>query len=511
MVPHQGKTHEDLPAEVAQIVTEEERDVEVSNETKEMEGKDEEVLNEAKEMEKDDAEVSNEGKDMEKTEENESPRGVLDIVITGSESDHSSIISSSGSSRSSFNSSLDDKLPENKDVSSFSSSSEQETISDQKKKVVSDNTSKKKSVLKRLSSISLLRWKFGKSSQVSEEAVDHADDLVMLPKPSWRNFTFQELEAATNNFNPAELLGKGGHAEVYKGCLPDGQVVAVKKITKKAKKDENRVGEFLSELGIIAHINHPNAAKLIGFSIENGLYLVLQFAPNGSLATLLHGCPERTIEWSIRFKVAIGVADGLKYLHSDCQRRIIHRDITASNILLSEDYVPQISDFGLAKWLPEKWMHHVVSPIEGTFGYMAPEYFMHGIIDEKTDVFAFGVLLLELITGRCAVDSCRQSLVMWAKSLLEKNSVKELADPRLGEDYDMVDMKRAIATATTCLHHMPKLRPNMTRVAQLLRGENGGLEMKQRSMVLVDDYDLEDYTCTTYLKDLNRYKQLLLE
>lgn len=485
MVPDQAKTQENPAAEVVEIV---------------------------KQEEKEDVEVSNEAKEVEKMEENESPRGVLDIVITGSDSDHSSIISSGGSSRSSFNSSLDEKLAGNKQFSSISSSSQEENISNQKKKE-SDNINKKKSVLKRLSSVSLLRWKFGKSSShvSDQESVDHVDDFIMSPKPSWRNFTFQELEAATNNFNPAELLGKGGHAEVYKGCLADGQVVAVKKITKKAKKDENRVGEFLSELGIIAHINHPNAAKLVGFSIENGLYLVLQFAPNGSLATLLHGCIESTMEWSIRFKVAIGVADGLKYLHSDCQRRIIHRDITASNILLSEDYVPQISDFGLAKWLPEKWMHHVVSPIEGTFGYMAPEYFMHGIIDEKTDVFAFGVLLLELITGRCAVDSCRQSLVMWAKSLLEKNSVKELADPRLGDEYDIVDMKRAIATATTCLHHMPKLRPNMTRVTQLLRGENGGLEMKQRSMVLVDDYDMEDYTCTTYLKDLNRYKQLLME
>lgn len=338
MVPDEAKTHENPPAELAQIVNEEE---------------------------KEDVEVLNDVKEMKKMEENESPRGVLDIVITGTYSDHSSIISSSGSSRSSFNSSLDEKLPENKEVSTFSSSSEEEIISNQNKKVC-DNIIKKKSVLKRLSSISLLRWKFGKSSHVSEESVD---DFIMLPKPSWRNFTFQELEAATNNFNPAELLGKGGHAEVYKGSLADGQVVAVKKITKKAKKDENRVGEFLSELGIIAHINHPNAAKLIGFSIENGLYLVLQFAPNGSLATLLHGFTESTMEWSIRFKVAVGVADGLKYLHSDCQRRIIHRDITASNILLSEDFVPQISDFGLAKWLPEKWMHHVVSPIEGTFGY----------------------------------------------------------------------------------------------------------------------------------------------
>ncbi|CAA0821033.1 Protein kinase superfamily protein [Striga hermonthica] len=311
------------------------------------------------------------------------------------------------------------------------------------------------------------------------DAIDCGDSVV--PKPSWRNFTYEELKLATDNFSPEKLIGKGGHAEVYKGLLPDGQIVAVKKITKEQKNDEDRVGDFLAELGIIAHIDHLNTAKLIGFSADSGLHLVLQFAPYGSLATVLH-VSEESIAWKLRYKVATGVAEGLQYLHSDCQRRIIHRDITASNILLSENYVPQISDFGLAKWLPEKWLHHVVSPIEGTFGYMAPEYFMHGIVHEKTDVFAFGVLLLELITGRRAVDSSRQSLVLWAKPHLEQNNVKEMADPRLGEDYDIIEMKRAMFTASICIHHLPNLRPNMTRVVQLLRGENEAVDVKQKSM-----------------------------
>ncbi|KAF7135265.1 hypothetical protein RHSIM_Rhsim08G0017100 [Rhododendron simsii] len=341
-------------------------------------------------------------------------------------------------------------------------------------------------------------------------------DVVVTPKPSWRNFTHAELSAATDDFSPERLIGKGGHAEVYKGTLPDGQIVAVKRITKKEKKDENnRVGDFLTELGIIAHINHPNAAKLIGFSSDGGLHLVLQFSTHGSLASVLHGANGSVLDWKIRFRVAIGVAEGLGYLHCECQRRIIHRDITASNILLTEDYEPQISDFGLAKWLPEKWVHHVVHPIEGTFGYMAPEYFMHGVVDEKTDVFAFGVLLLELITGRRALDSSRQSLVMWAKPLLEMNNVKDIADPRLGDAYDMGEMKRAMLTALSCLHHLPNMRPNMIRVVQLLRGEGGQVELKQKTMggrtIILDACDLEDYTNTTYLNDLNRHMQLVLE
>ncbi|KAG6392725.1 hypothetical protein SASPL_146949 [Salvia splendens] len=432
---------------------------------------------------------------------------------------------------------------------------------------------KKTSSVWKISTISLLGGGNGMSKKVlrrrRRSSSEDAGDFVM-PKPSWRNFSYEELRHATDGFSSGKnkMIGKGGHAEVYKGMLYDGQVVAVKKIMKE-KNDEGKNGDFLAELGIIAHIDHPNAAKLIGFSADQGLYLVLQYLPHGSLATSLHsdvlayvdaGSEDCHLDWGTRYKVAIGVAKGLQYLHSSCQRRIIHRDITASNILLSEDYEAQISDFGLAKWLPEGWAHLVVTPIEGTFGYMAPEYFMHRLVNEKTDVFAFGVLLLELITGRRAVDSSSQSLVMWAKPHLENNSLEEMADPRLGGNYDVVEMKRAMFTASTCIHHQPTLRPNMMRVTnqhflisrdtqlrkpftptcfvqvvQLLKGDNG-LDMKQKPMgervqmlqgdndvedmklmsiggrtLHIDACDTEDYDSPAYLTDLNRHMQLVME
>ncbi|XP_031117699.1 receptor-like cytosolic serine/threonine-protein kinase RBK1 isoform X2 [Ipomoea triloba] len=332
------------------------------------------------------------------------------------------------------------------------------------------------------------RRMFFSRNRCSDDNIDCGD--FSIAKPSWRSFTLQELTEATDNFSSENMIGKGGHAEVYKGRLGDGQVVAVKRITKEDKNDEDRIGDFLSELGIIAHINHPNAAKLIGFSADNG-------------AT-------ETLEWKIRFKVAVGVAEGLHYLHCVCQRRIIHRDITASNILLTEDYGPQISDFGLAKWLPDKWGHHVVSPIEGTFGYMAPEYFMHGIVDEKTDVFAFGVLLLELITGRQAVDSSRQSLAMWAKPLLEQNNIKEIADPRLGDAYDVVEMERSMSVALSCIQHLPNMRPNMKKVVEVLKGENE-LKVEMRQNKSVETLPIEDYTSTAYREHLDRHMQLIME
>ncbi|KAI3426741.1 Protein kinase domain-containing protein, partial [Psidium guajava] len=348
----------------------------------------------------------------------------------------------------------------------------------------------------------------------AEDGMDRGALNLPAWKPSWRSFDLAELVAATDNFCPENLIGKGGHAEVYKGRLPDGQLIAVKRLMKKDKEEEIRTADFLSELGIIAHIDHPNAARLLGYGVDGGLHLVLQFSPHGSLASVLHGSTE-SLEWKIRFKVAVGVAEGLKYLHYSCQRRIIHRDIKASNILLTQDYEPQISDFGLAKWLPEKWAQHVVFPIEGTFGYLAPEYFMHGVVNEKIDVFAFGVLLLELITGRRAVDSTRQSLVMWAKPLLDMNNIRELADPRLKDAYDVGEMQRATLTASICVHCISTMRPDMKKVVQMLKGEDTAQEWKQKSAsgraLLLDASDLEDYSCTAYLKDLNRHMQLLME
>ncbi|OVA04399.1 Protein kinase domain [Macleaya cordata] len=339
-------------------------------------------------------------------------------------------------------------------------------------------------------------------------------------KSSWKNFTLSELEIATNYFSSENLLGKGGYAEVYKGCLQDGLVVAVKRL--KRGTSEETIGNFLSELGIIVHVNHPNTAKLIGYGIEGGMYIVLQFSHLGSLASILHGSKEK-LDWSIRYKVALGTAEGLLYLHESCQRRIIHRDIKTSNILLTDEFEPQICDFGLAKWLPKQWTHLTVSKFEGTVGYLAPEYFMHGIVDEKIDVFSFGVLLLELVTGRRALDSSQQNLVMWAKPLLDKNDIRELVDPSIGDAYDPQEMNGVLLTASLCIQHSSILRPRMSQacselVVQLLRNDVTSLECmkKFQKPVLKRTYSdelfyAEEYNSTKYLSDLNRHIQIALE
>ncbi|XWS53704.1 hypothetical protein CRYUN_Cryun10bG0023200 [Craigia yunnanensis] len=184
-------------------------------------------------------------------------------------------------------------------------------------------------------------------------------------KSTWKNFSLSELQEATNNFSHEESLIGGGYAEVYKGQLKSGNIVAIKRLTRGSP--EEMTMDFLSELGIIVHVDHPNIAKLIGYGVEKEMDLVLQLSPHGSLASLLYG-PKEKLNWCIRFKIAVGAAEGLSYLHEGCQRRIIHKDIKASNILLTEDFDAQISDFGLAKWLPDQRTHHIVSKVEGTFG-----------------------------------------------------------------------------------------------------------------------------------------------
>ncbi|KAE8665071.1 putative receptor-like serine/threonine-protein kinase [Hibiscus syriacus] len=286
-------------------------------------------------------------------------------------------------------------------------------------------------------------------------------------RPSWRCFSFEEIFVATDAFSSENLVGKGGYAEVYRGVLNDAEEIAVKRLTK-ACSDERKVKDFLTEIGTIGHVCHPNVSALLGCCIDNGLYLVFQFSSRGSVASRLHDPNSPSMDWKTRYKIAIGTARGLHYLHKVCQRRIIHRDIKSSNILLTADFEPQISDFGLAKWLPSQWTHHSIAPIEGTFGHLAPEYFMHGTVDEKTDVFAFGVFLLEIISGRKPVDASHQSLHCWAKPLLNREEMETLVDPRLGGSFDSSQLKRLAFTASLCIRAPSAWRPTMTEVLELL-------------------------------------------
>ncbi|XP_030510980.2 probable receptor-like serine/threonine-protein kinase At5g57670 [Cannabis sativa] len=314
-----------------------------------------------------------------------------------------------------------------------------------------------------------------------------------IKKPLLKCFSYEEIMKATNNFNPDNIVGRGGYSEVYRGDVCDGETIAVKRLAKD-NKDAKKEKEFLMELGIIGHVCHPNTATLVGYCIENGLHLIFSFSQNGTLASALYGNEETTLDWPIRYKIAIGVARGLHYLHKCCKHRIIHRDIKASNVLLGPDYEPQITDFGLAKWLPNKWTHHAVIPIEGTFGYLAPEYFMHGIVDEKTDVFAFGVLLMEIVTGRRPVDSSRRNLLIWAKPLMESGDIASLADPMMEGKYDSEQLHRLVLTASYCVRQSSIWRPSMNEVLELLTNGHDSEVVRSWRIPKFTSDELDDYS-----------------
>lgn len=289
-----------------------------------------------------------------------------------------------------------------------------------------------------------------------------------------RLFKYQELFSATSNFMPENLIGKGGSSRVYRGCLSDGKELAVKIL----KQSDDILKEFLLEIEIISTLHHKNIISLLGFCFENNnLLLVYDFLSRGSLEENLYGNKKDLFAfgWSERYKVAVGVAEALDYLHCGSAQAVIHGDVKSSNILLADDFEPQLSDFGLAKWASTSSSHITCSDVAGTFGYMAPEYFMYGKVNEKIDVYAFGVVLLELLSGRKPISSDypkgQESLVMWAKPILYGGKVSELLDPSLGSNYDSSQMERMVWAAILCIRRAPRARPQMSLVLKLLQGD----------------------------------------
>ncbi|GER49147.1 kinase family protein [Striga asiatica] len=289
-----------------------------------------------------------------------------------------------------------------------------------------------------------------------------------------RLFRFDELVKATSNFLPGNMIGKGGSSRVYKGYLPDGKELAVKIL----KPSEDAVKEFVLEIEIITALHHKNIISLFGFCYEDkNLLLVYDFLSRGSLEDNLHGNKKEphAFGWDERFRVAIGVAEALEYLHNREEQPVIHRDVKSSNILLSDDFEPQLSDFGLAKWASTTSTHITCTDVAGTFGYLAPEYFMYGKVNEKIDVYAYGVVLLELLSGKKPISSnCpkgHESLVMWAKPILSSDKFAILLDPDLGSSYDHEEVERMVLAASLCIRRAPRARPHMSLVRKLLQGD----------------------------------------
>ncbi|GMY34580.1 receptor-like serine/threonine-protein kinase ALE2 isoform X1 [Fagus crenata] len=289
-----------------------------------------------------------------------------------------------------------------------------------------------------------------------------------------KTFTLNDMERTTNNFDPSRILGEGGFGLVYSGLLDDGKEVAVKIL----KRDDQRGGrEFLAEVEMLSRLHHRNLVKLIGICTEdNTRCLVYELVPNGSVDSHLHGVDKETdpLDWDARMKIALGAARGLAYLHEDSNPRVIHRDFKSSNILLEYDFTPKVSDFGLARTALDEGTKHISTHVMGTFGYLAPEYAMTGHLLVKSDVYSYGVVLLELLTGRKPVDLSQppgqENLVAWARPLLtSKEGLETIIDPAIKLNISFNSVAKVAAIASMCVQPEVSHRPFMGEVVQALK------------------------------------------
>ncbi|KAK3160231.1 hypothetical protein QOZ80_1BG0056900 [Eleusine coracana subsp. coracana] len=282
------------------------------------------------------------------------------------------------------------------------------------------------------------------------------------------------LEAATANFDDDNLLGSGGFGPVYKGALEDGQQIAVKKLSLSSRQG---VREFLNEVRLLLKVQHRNLVSLLGCCAASGhKMLVYPYFPNGSLDHILFDRKKRVqLDWSKRYQIINGLARGLLYLHEESPVKIIHRDIKASNVLLDEKLNPKISDFGMARLFLEDATHVNTFRISGTYGYMAPEYAMHGYLSAKTDVFSFGILVLEIVSGRKNINRCLEDekidLLNYTWKLFEEGRPLEIVDQSM-LDWDTKQVLLCIQLGLLCCQVVVPDRPDMHSVQLMLSSDS---------------------------------------
>lgn len=304
----------------------------------------------------------------------------------------------------------------------------------------------------------------------------------ILQATNLKSFAFTELKMATRNFRPDSVVGEGGFGSVFKGWIDEhsmtatkpgtGMMIAVKRLNQEGLQGHK---EWLAEINYLGQLHHPHLVKLIGYCLEDEhRLLVYEFMPKGSMENHLfrRGSHFQPLSWSLRMKVALSAAKGLAFLHN-AESQVIYRDFKTSNILLDSNYNAKLSDFGLARDGPTGDKSHVSTRVLGTYGYAAPEYLATGHLTAKSDVYSFGVVLLEMLSGRRAIDKNRPSgqhnLVEWAKPYLNsKRRIFRVLDSRLEGQYSLGRAQKAASLALQCINVEPKNRPNMDEVVTAL-------------------------------------------
>ncbi|XP_008649611.1 cysteine-rich receptor-like protein kinase 2 isoform X7 [Zea mays] len=303
--------------------------------------------------------------------------------------------------------------------------------------------------------------------------MDGSGGMIRAIAASHLSFKYQELRTATGEFSQTNKLGQGGYGSVYKGVLADGREVAVKRLFFSTRQWAE---QFFNEVKLVSQVRHKNLVKLLGCSVDGPeSLLVYEYLCNTSLDHYLFNALKKAVlDWERRFEIVLGTAEGLSYLHSASEVRIIHRDIKAGNVLLDGRFRPKIADFGLARNIMDD-QSHLSTGLAGTFGYMAPEYIVHGQLTEKADIYSYGVLILEIVTGRKSNNSVASSeeglsLMALIWSHYNTGTLMELLDLNLREQCSEEDALRVFHVGLLCTQASPNLRPPMWKVVEMLSG-----------------------------------------
>ncbi|KAK6797553.1 hypothetical protein RDI58_005255 [Solanum bulbocastanum] len=319
-------------------------------------------------------------------------------------------------------------------------------------------------------------------------------------------FNLESILVATDNFSDANKLGQGGFGPVYKGKFPQGQEMAIKRLSSHSSQGAE---EFKNEVMLIAKLQHRNLVRLLGYCIEeNEKILLYEYMPNKSLDTHIFNHSVRPLlNWNIRFEIILGIARGLLYLHHDSRLRIIHRDLKTSNILLDEEMNAKISDFGLARIVEGRSIDAKTQKVAGTYGYLAPEYALEGLFSIKSDVFAFGVVVLEIISGNKNLDFLEDtSLLGHAWKLWMENKALEIMDQSLVDTFNEIEVVKCINIALLCVQEDPGDRPIMSNVIIMLGSETMPLPRpNQPAYVTRKNYTIAASTSSSSSYNYNYY------
>ncbi|MCO5591044.1 hypothetical protein L7F22_045020 [Adiantum nelumboides] len=344
-------------------------------------------------------------------------------------------------------------------------------------------------------------WFKRKRWLLHQEFIERNNKLTnasMLPNTGAVWFKLQQIKEATNNFAEANLVGQGGFAKVYRGTMPDGLEIAVKMLQNTTIEGD---AEFVNEVEVIKNIRHKNLVALRGCCVDSTemdghcRFLVYDYMPMGSLYDYMFSSMRLPLTWPERRKIALGMAKGIAYLHLGVEPAIIHRDIKASNILLDAELQAKVADLGLAK-ITEEGLSHLTTRVAGTQGYVAPEYALYGQLTEKSDVYSFGVVLLELLSGRRALDTTRGStaeylITDWAWGLVKSGKLLEVIDIPIRNENLKEIMERYVHVGILCSHLLVVYRPTMSQALRMLEGDEEIPDIPDRPLPL--NFDTTDF------------------